>query len=262
MTDPERHSGAPAVVRALRVLETIAATGGSVRMSELAAKLGLAKSSLHHLLAALTDAGWLERDERSKELSLGLRAWEVGQAYERAKTLSQRAQPYMDAVRDRLGETVRLAVLSGTENVLLARSEGVHTLVFDQRVGARLPAHATGLGKALLAGLDDAELERRYHDDYAFESFTIHTLTSTSGILEEVARIRDRGWAEDDGEFILGIRCIAYPVRARTGDVVAALSVSVPASRFTNEHQAGTHEFLGQAAQELASRLGAETELL
>lgn len=230
-------------------------------MSELAEDLGIAKSSLHHLLTALTDAGWLERDATTKELSLGLRAWEVGQSYQAGKTLSQRAQPFMDSIRDQLGETVRLAVLSRTDNVLLAKSDGVHTLVFDQRVGARLPAHATGLGKALLSGRRDSELAELY-SDYAFESFTTNTLASADAIIAEARASRERGWAEDDGEFILGIRCIAYPVRSREGEVVAALSVSVPVSRYTELHQTSTHSLLAGAAAALAERLGEGTDLV
>lgn len=261
MSPAERSAGAPAAVRALRVLETIASSSGSTRMSDLAATLDIPKSSLHHLLTALTDAGWLERTADTNELSLGLRAWEVGQAYAVAKTLSQRAQPFMDAVRDSLGETVRLAILSGTDNVLVAKSDGLHTLVFDQRVGARLPAHATGLGKALLSGLSTDALAALYAD-YTFEPFTTSTLTSSDAIAQEMAVIRERGWAEDDGEFILGIRCIAYPVRSRAGDVITALSVSVPSARFTEEHQTHTHRLLKNAAVELGARLGEETDLV
>lgn len=261
MQDGERGAGAPAVVRALRVLEWIAWSDGNIRMSELATELGIPKSSLHHVLVALTEAGWLERSTNTNELSLGLRAWEVGQAYGLAKTLAQRAQPYMDAVRDELGETVRLAVLSGTDNVLIAKSDGVHTLVFDQRVGARLPAHATGLGKALLSGLDPEAIERVYAG-YGFEPFTVNTLTSVAAIVAETEAIRDRGWADDDGEYILGIRCIAYPVKARDGRLLAALSVSVPSTRFTDSHQQTTHQLLKKASTELGSRLGGETDLL
>lgn len=259
--DSERTAGAPAVVRALRVLERIAWSDGTIRMSELAAELAIPKSSLHHVLVALTGAGWLERDASTSELSLGLRAWEVGQAYGVAKTLSQRAQPFMDGVRDELGETVRLAVLSGTDNVLIAKSDGVHTLVFDQRVGARLPAHATGLGKALLSGLAPSEVDDLY-TDYVFEPFTVNTLTSVAAISRELDVIRSRGWAEDDGEYILGIRCIAYPVLARDGRLIAALSVSVPTARFTSAHQDTTHHLLKNAATELGARLGGETDLL
>lgn len=229
-------------------------------MSDLAERLGIAKSTLHHVLAALTAGGWVERDPASLEVTLGLRAWEVGQAYVRAQTLSQRAQPFMDAVRDDLGETVRLAVLSAQDNVCIAKSQGTHPLVFDQRVGARLPAHATGLGKALLAGLTPSEVDVLYRD-YAFEPFTEHTITDLDALQQELQLIRARGWASDDGEFILGVNCIALPVRSRDGDVVAALSVSVPSARFTEGHQARTHELLATAARSLSDRLGRDVDL-
>lgn len=229
-------------------------------MSELAAQLDISKSSLHHVLAALIEVGWVERDPDTKELSLGLRAWEVGHAYQDGKTLSQRAQPFMNAVRDRLGETVRLAVRAGHDNVCIAKSEGRYTLVFDQRVGARLPAHATGLGKALLCGLSTEELAELY-TDYEFEAFTESTLTSIEALQADISEARKRGWAEDKGEFILGIRCIAMPVRARSGDVVASISVSVPTNRFTEEHQRSTLELLGAAATSLSERLAGEVTM-
>lgn len=255
-----RESGAPAVRRAMKVLDTLARTGGSIRMTDLADQLGIAKSSLHHVLAALLDAGWIERDESTKEVTLGLRAWEVGQAYGPAQTLSQRSQPFLDSVRDELGETVRLAVLSGNDQVCLGKSLGNHTLIFDQPVGARLPAHATGLGKALLAGLPDEAIERLY-DGYVFEPFTEHSITNTGDLIAEMREIRQRGWGEDNGEFILGIRCIALPVRRRTGEVVAALSVSVPSTRFTVEHQESTLRTLGEAARGLSERLAGEVTI-
>ena len=253
--------GAPAVARALRVLEYLADTGGgNVRMSDLASQLGIPKASLHHVLAALLDAGWIEREPIMKNITLGLRAWEVGHAYDVAQSLSQRAQPFMDAVRDELGETVRLAVLSGRDNVCLAKSEGRHTLVFDQRVGARLPAHATGLGKALLSGLSKDQVAELYAN-FAFEPFTEHTLTSIPSLEKALAVVRERGWAEDNGELILGIRCIALPVRSRSGQVLAALSTSVPSARFSEELREKVLQQLTTAAHSLSERIGEEVAL-
>lgn len=260
MTSQTRREGAPAVARAVRVLELIADHGGSMRMSDIAARLGIAKSSLHHVLGALIDVGWLERNETTKEVSLGIGVWEVGQAYEVAKTLSQRAQPFIDAVRDQLGETVRVALLSGTSNVCVAKASGERTLVFDQRVGARLPAHATGLGKALLSGLSDDEV-RALYDGYLFEPFTEHTIMTVDDLVADLREARSRGFAEDRGEFILGIHCIAYPVTRRDGTTVAALSVSVPNARFDDEHRRRTLAALAGAADGLSQRLTAEVAL-
>lgn len=261
MVDHEdgRRSGAPAVTRALRVLELLADAGGSMRMTDVADRLGLAKSTAHHVLAALIDFGWVERDPRTLEVTLGLRAWEVGQAYQQAQSLSQRAKPFMDAIRDQLGETIRLGIRSGRDNVCIAKSQGSQPLVFDQRIGARLPAHATGLGKALLSGLSGAEL-RGLYDGYEFEPYTENTLMSVADIEKAADVIRERGWAADEGEYILGIRCVAVPVFSRSGQVVAAMSVSGSSTRFDDVRFAAAREALTAAATQLSERLGDETE--
>lgn len=255
--DDARRVGAPAVARALLVLELLAERGSS-NLTEVATRLGLAKSSVHHILAALADAGWIERDGESMRVSLGLRAWEVGMAYDTAQTLSQRAKPYMDAVRDGTGETVRLAVRSGSDNVCMAKSPGVHRLVFDQRVGARLPCHSSGLGKALLTGLTDAQIAELY-DGPDLEVFTETTISDVPSLQSAVAQARDRGWAEDNGEYILGIRCVAVPVGNRSGDVVAALSVSGTTSQLDDEQAARCRDLLIEAARDLSARLGEQT---
>lgn len=255
----EPRFAAPAAVRALRVLELLADSGEALTLTELAGRLDLPKSSVHHVVSALVEMGWLERDPSSLRLTLGLRAWEVGQAYDLAQTLSQRARPFMDAVREGIGETVRLAVRSGSDQVCIAKSLGPHTLVFDQRVGARLPCHATGLGKALLTGLPDDAVAALYPG--GLEQFTETTLADVPALEAELAVARERGYAEDDGEYILGIRCVAVPVHSRTGEVVAALSVSGPTRRFDDAHVAVCRTALVEAATALGVRLGEETEL-
>lgn len=255
----EPRFAAPAAVRALRVLELLADSGEALTLTELASRLDLPKSSVHHVVSALVEMGWLERDPQSLRLTLGLRAWEVGQAYDLAQTLSQRARPFMDRVREAIGETVRLAVRSGSDQVCIAKSLGPHTLVFDQRVGARLPCHATGLGKALLTGLSQDAVAALYPG--GLEQFTETTLADVPELQAELAAARERGYAEDDGEYILGIRCVAVPVRSRTGEVVAALSVSGPTRRFDDAHVAECRTALVDAATALGARLGEETEL-
>lgn len=256
-TNDARKVGAPAVARALQVLELLAETGSS-SLTEVATQLGLAKSSAHHILAALADAGWIERDPETMRVTLGLRAWEVGVAYDTAQTLTQRAMPFMDAVRDETGETVRLAVRSGTDHVCVAKSPGTHRLVFDQRVGARLPCHCSGLGKALLTGLTDEQIAELYGGP-ELEIYTETTIPDVASLQAAVGQARARGWAEDNGEYILGIRCVAVPVHNRVGDVVAALSVSGTTAQFSTAQARRCRDLLIEAANELSSRLGEQT---
>jgi DNA-binding IclR family transcriptional regulator len=253
--EDQGSNGSPAVGRALRILELLSERDGSLRMTDMADELGLPKSSMHHLLAALEKRGWIERVPANREFVLGIRAWEVGRKYGTAQTLGQRAQAEMDRVRDDLEETVRLAVRSGRENVLIAKSQGKQPLVFDQPVGARLPAYATGLGKALLLGLSPAELDELYAGA-EFEPFTENTNTSLKALRADLARSRARGWAEDAGEYMLGVRCVAVPVLAADGSVVAALSVSAPTVRLTDERLLVIKDALLDAATAINSRFG------
>lgn len=252
-----RRVGAPAVARALQVLELLA-EAGSMSLTEVATRLDMAKSSAHHILAALADADWIERDPETMRATLGLRAWEVGVAYDTAQTLTQRAMPFMDAVRDETGETVRLAVRSGTDHICLAKSPGTHRLVFDQRVGARLPCHCSGLGKALLTGLSNDELADLYGGP-DLEIYTETTIPDLASLQAAITQARERGWVEDNGEYILGIRCVAVPVLNRVGGVVAALSVSGTTAQFSTEQARRCRDLLIEAADELSTRLGEQT---
>ena len=249
-------AGAPSAVRALRILEYLAERGTGVRPADIACALSLPKSSTHLLLTTLVDYGWVDLDEKTRELSLGLKAWEVGQGYARAKSLTERASRHMDAVRNALGETVRLAVLDGIENVYVAKSDGGQALALDTAIGSRLPAYATGLGKVLLADLSREELQRRFRD-VAFECFTSRTIDSITSLERALETVRRRGYGEDRGEYVSGVHCVAVPVRDRDGRVIAAMSVSVPSVRFQRTHRLHALSALLEAGSRLSQELGA-----
>lgn len=252
--------GGRAVDRALRVLELAAASGGPLRLTDIAENLGIPKSSAHSVLGSLTRAGWLERDSRTREFSLGVRAWEIGHAYLTLKPLTQRAQPVMDALRDHLGQTIRLSVLVDRDNLCVAKSTGHYPLIFDQPVGARLPAHATGLGKALLGGLSPAQIRARYPVN-VLDAYTSSTVRDLDALVAQVEIGRRRGWVEDHGEYVPGIWCVAVPVRDDRGAVVGAMSVSFPAERFEAESEQA-RSALQQAAVEVSRRLGADRAVI
>jgi DNA-binding IclR family transcriptional regulator len=215
-------------VRALAILDLLTQRGVPMRFSEIAQQLGYPQSSLHGLMRTLHSAQWLEFDEDTRQYTLGIRAWEAGNAYMRAVSLADRAMPYMNQVSDRLNETVQLAVLDeGRHNVYLAKSEGDQRLVLESRVGSRLPAHATGVGKVLLAALPDEEVRRRL-GGVELETYTATTPGTIDELIERLDEIRERGYGTDDEEYTEGVRCVAVPVRDHSGSTVAAMSVSVP----------------------------------
>jgi DNA-binding IclR family transcriptional regulator len=255
-TGQQRLESAPAARRALRMLEVLASHPDGLRMTDLATVTGLPKSSATLLLGAIVEMGWADRDEQSGTYRIGLRAWQVGQQYLQAKGLVARAQPIMDRVRDRLNETVRLAILDGRDNVYVADSKGSQALALDTNIGQRLPAYATGLGKVLLAALPHDELLRRY-EGVVFERFTPNTIGDLETLETKLAVIRRRGWGSDDEEYVLGVRCVAVPITDHRSQVVAALSVSVPSIRFNRNHRKASLLALSEAAEQLSLAVGA-----
>ena len=216
--------------RALRIIELLTEES-SLDFPALCAQLSLPKSSAHSLLATMRDMGFVHLDERSRKYSLGPRLWEAGQAYIEKLDIAQLADPYMRRVRDQLGETVQLAILDGVENVYVGKLDSDHPLQLVSRLGSRLPAYTTGLGKTLLAGLTDVEVLRRL-ENVEMKQFTARTITDKGKLITELAKIRRRGYATDTGEYTDGVYCVAAPITAPNG-TVAALSVSIPDVRVT-----------------------------
>jgi hypothetical protein len=146
-------------------------------------------------------------------------------------------------------------VLDGRFNVYVAKFDGQQALVLASAVGRRLPAHATGVGKVLLADLDHAALERLLRN-VKLERFTKNTLTDKAALYRRLQTIRDAGYGTDDEEYTIGVRCVAVPVRDQRGQVIAAMSVSVPVIRFDEESSARALALLMKGASELSAALG------
>lgn len=215
--------------RALAILDAVA-DRGSLRFNELVSLLGLPRSSAHSLLQTLVDRGWLDLDRETRRYTIGLRAWHVGQAYTGHGDLVAVAKPVMDRLAADVGETVQLARLDGIENVYIAISESAQPMRLASRVGARLFAHATGIGKALLAQLPPEESARLVRS-VPLPRFTASTVTDPAELDAVIAGARDRGYAQDDEELLVGCRCVAVPLTDDGHGLVTALSVTAPSAR-------------------------------
>lgn len=249
------EQGVKSARRALEILEHLTRISRPVSFSHLADELGYPRSSLHGLLTTLAEMGWVELDERTRTYNLGLRAWEAGRAYLRARDLVDRALPYMEGVRDELDETVQLAVLDGRDVVYVGRVDGSQRLVTSYSVGGRVGAHASSGGKALLSLLPVAEIDRRF-GPAALERYTPATIKSTRQLKAALAEARSRGYGVDEEEYTVGVRCLGVPVFDHNGSPVAALSVSVPIVRFDSKRQKRALAVLTEAAQSLSQALG------
>jgi len=241
--------------RALRIIELLT-VHGAMDFTEIGSRLDLPKSSAHYLLATMRDAGFLDLDDASRRYTVGPRLWEAGQAYIRDLDVARRAGPYLAAARDELGETAQLAVLDGLDNVYVGKAETEHALQLVSKIGSRLPAYATGLGKVLLAGLAPEEARQRL-SEAELQRFTAHTITDADALLRELAAVRRRGYALDRGEYEIGIFCVAAPIRNAAG-TVAAMSVSIPDVRVDQKGRRRAIDVVTSQAAALSAALQAQ----
>ena len=251
---PDNQYSAPALDAALTILETLGAVH-EMSLTELARKVGLGKSSVFRLLMTLVRRGYVEKNPQSERYRLTYRLFAVASPAADRFGLREAAHPVMQRLAARTGETVNLGVLDGTRVVNLHKVESRHLLRMHLEVGGGAPAHATGLGKVLLAALEPAEVIRRLRGQ-RLQALTRRTIRDRRTLGKALARIREQGFAIDDEECSLGLRCVAAPILDHQGSVTAALSISGPTHRLSDPVLSRLIESVRTAARDASQRLG------
>lgn len=216
--------------RGLDVIRSLSMPGPGLTLSDVAQSTGLTRASARRFLLTLEDLGYVRSEDR--RFSLTPRVLELGYAFLSSFTLPQIAQPHLRELVERVHESSSVSVLDGGEIVYVAREPTQRIMTVAISVGTRFPAHATSMGRVLLAGLADGELEA-FLQSTELPAFTTSTVTDKSKLREEVDRVRRQGWALVDQELEDGLRSIAVPVHGQAGNVVAAMNLSTHASRRT-----------------------------
>lgn len=247
------------VTNALFLLETFEHSE-SLGVSELSRRLSLHKNNVFRLLATLEERGYIEQEPGGDRYRLGLRCLDLGQAFTRSRSLLREAQPVLDALCAAAGETAHLAMLgSGFEIVHAAAAQPDRLLLAGTRIGRRLPAFCTALGRALLAFSDESVREgfdRKIASDPP-RARSAATVTDRMKLLEQLRNTSSAGFAIDLGECEAGLCCVAAPVLDGVGRLVGALSITGPASRLDEDHLLGSvAPIVVHHADLLASRLG------
>lgn len=251
----ESDSKIQSVARALHIIDTLAETRGELALNEIAARLSLAKSTVHGLISTLRDFGYIEQSTFTGKYKLGLRLFEVGQIVAQGWEVRAIAAPFINKLVDELCETIHLVVLDKMEVLYIDKRESGQSLRIVSQIGMRLPAHCTGVGKVLMAHLspeERAELIRKK----GLPSFTRNTLTDEKVLEVELARIRAQGYAIDNEEIMDSLRCVGAPIRDQTGKVIAAISLSGPVSHLKGEWLETTIKRIVETAEEISSGLG------
>lgn len=242
--------------RAVQIL-TLLSDGRPRTLTEISEEIGFSNSTTFRLLVTLANHHLVERDPKDGRYRLGLRCLELARAYHDSSDLRRIALPELEKLRDETGETVHLAVLDEMEVVYLEKLHGHHAIgLMSSRVGARLPAYCTGLGKALLAYANPEEV-RNHFAQRGLHPFTSETITNITALMNHLEQVRSSGYALDRGEHEAEVRCVAAPIFDADGKVIAAISVSGPASRMDPiEANHALIERTLQAAQTISAKLG------
>ncbi|TRW86290.1 IclR family transcriptional regulator [Mycolicibacterium sp. 018/SC-01/001] len=222
-------------VRTVELLEYLAGRRDEpARLREISDALDMPRSSAHALLRTLVGQGWVRSDPTGTLYGIGIRALLVGTSYLDSDPYLPLIVPFLDDLRAALDETFHLGRLDGTDIVYLATRESQQYARTANRVGRRLPAYATSLGKALLA--EQIGVERDRHIPSVLTSLTSHTITDRAVLDSQLDEVRIRGYAADDQENTSGVRCFAVPLQY-CRPAQDAISASVPVDRLTPQRE-------------------------
>ena len=246
----------PAVSRALDILELFL-DAPVLSAAEIVSRLGLPRTTVHELLSTLADRSYLVINPgQPLRYQLGVRLFQLGSVFADHLDLAREAQRAATEVAAACDETVHVAVLEGADVIYIARVDSTHPVRMVSAVGRHLPAHCTGVGKMLLSALGPQALEALYPRHATLATMTPNSISSRGRLKSELAEIHQRGLSFDEAESSEDVHCVAAGVRDHTGEMVAAMSISVPTTRWDEEQRESLGALARQGAARLSERLG------
>ena len=245
------------LTRALRILQSLAGRSEGMSLTELSDATGLPPSTTHRLLTTLEAERFVRPDPNSGQWRVGVAAYYVGSAFARSRDTLALIRPYLRRLMEITGETSNLFVESDGEAICIGQIESRHAMRAITGVGGRVMLHSSGAGKVLLAFMDPAD--RADFIGGSMARATEKTLCDPAALEAEIARITADGFAVDDEENAIGLRCVAAPIYNEFREVVAAISVSGPTARIPDNRLKSLGEIVAQAAREATRDFGGTT---
>lgn len=242
------------VANAIRLIKSFSDEESEIGISNLGKRLSLPKSTVHRLASTLIDVGMLEQNIDTGKYRLGLVLLELGSMVRRRMDFSTEAKPQLMLLREKTGETVHLAILDHGSIVYINYLESRHSIRMTSDVGLRKPVFCTAEGKALLAHQPAEVVERLIETD--LKALTPNSIVDPAALRKDLANVLARGYAIDDRESDIGMRCLAAPVRDHSGKVIAAASVGGPTQRLTKKTLMSFVPDVLNAAEVISRRLG------
>jgi len=249
------------VTNALDLLEEFRGEETELGVTELSKRLGLHKNNVFRLLATLESRGYMEQNKVTGNYRLGLRVLELGQVFIKHMGLLKMARPILEEISDKCNETSYLGVIRDDRVVYVDVVEATRPVRVISRVGVGLPVYCSAVGKAQIAFESEDEVDRLLAET-PLKKYTEHTVKNRAELIQLLEKVRERGYALDDEEFDEGIRCVGVPVRDYTRRVIAGISLSGPAYRFSDERlKEELIPLAMEAGRRLSSRLGFEINI-
>jgi len=243
------------LIRALTLLERLSAAPGGVNLTDLSQQLGMPAATVHRLLSTFEELDFVEQDAELGLWFVGLKAFTVGNAFLNRRDFVASARPHMHRLVEQCGETVNLGVIDQGEVVFISQVESREVMRMIVRLGSRSPIHASGVGKALLASMSEQQVTRILQLR-GLARYTDYTIDSPAALREELEQVRQQGYALDDEEHAVGLRCVAAPIFDENGQALAAISLSGPKARIVDSRLSELGNAIRQTALEITQVLG------
>jgi IclR family KDG regulon transcriptional repressor len=240
--------------RAFDILELLSREQHGLNLTEIGNRLDLHKSTVYRLLQALKERGYIDKSAQGS-YRLGMEFIELSSLYLNNLELKTEAQPILRELSSLSGNTAFLATLQESEVVYIDKMETHNSLRKYSIIGQRAPLYCTALGKSMLTGKTEEQI-RSLYQERELKAFTERTIKSVDALVEEIGKIRRRGWSLDDEEYEQGLRCIGAPIRDYRDEVIAAVSTSGYASVITRERVEEVAGYVVKAARDISQRMG------
>ena len=246
--------GLKSLVKVVRVLEAFSTRNRTLSLTDLCAATGYPKSTVHRLLGAMRETGLLDQDLGRDRYRLGMKLFELGNTVLANMDLHREARPFVDALTRQGGQAVHLAVFDGQRAVVIHRADASPEKLLATHTIEQAPAHCTSVGKAILAFQPDVVVGKII--GAGLTRYTDSTITDPAALLEALAKVRAIGYAIDEGEHQPGLRCIGAPVRDRSGQVIAGISLTGPTWRLPLAEVDGLAKVVIHHANGISTALG------
>ena len=240
------------LTRALTLLERLSESVDGMNLSDLSQQLGMPPATVHRLLSTFEELDFVEHDAEAGLWYVGLKAFTVGNGFLNRRDFVASARPFMQALVEQCGETVNLGVIDNGEAVFISQVESREMMRMIVTLGSRSPIHASGVGKAILASYSEQAVSQILQHK-GLPRFTEQTIDNPSDLREALEAIRQQGYALDDEEHAVGLRCVAATIFDENAVALAAISLSGPKARIDDRRLPE----LGAAVRHTADRITA-----